>query len=166
MKKYNGIIAGFIGIYVVLAAVFFISFQWSEGKEDLKYKIEVNEIMQGLEENGEFFKPDLYDKKYVKEVSFVSVEKSTEEEEVENFYRNKNGVNSLIKPLWIEDELLGFVRFDYTHENTDRSVLWLVEGVLFFSFILMLGILLYIRNKIIVPFAVLSEMPYELSTGH
>ena len=45
--------------------------------------------MQGLEENGEFFKPDLYDKKYVKEVSFVSVEKSTEEEEVENFYAKK-----------------------------------------------------------------------------
>lgn len=166
MKKFNGNIARFIGIYVVLAAVFFISFQRNEEKEDLKYKIEVNEIMQGLEENGEFFKPDLHDKKYVKEVSFVSVEKSTEEEEVENFYRNKNGVNSLIKPLWIEDELLGFVRFDYTHENTDRSVLWLVEGVLSLSFILTLGILLYIRNKIIVPFSVLSEMPYELSKGH
>ena len=122
--------------------------------------------MQGLEENGEFFKPDLYDKKYVREVSFVSVEKSTEAEEVENFYRNKNGVNSLIKPLWIEDELQGLVRFDYTHENADKGIMWIVEGMLLFSFILTLGILLYIRNKIIVPFSVLSEMPYELSKGH
>ena len=122
--------------------------------------------MQGLEENGEFFKPDLHERKYVREVSFVSVEKSTEAEEVENFYRNKNGVNSLIKPLWIEDELQGLVRFDYTHENADKGIMWIVEGMLLFSFILTLGILLYIRNKIIVPFSVLSEMPYELSKGH
>ena len=166
MKKYNFIIVGFLCIYIALAAVFYISFQQEERKEDLEYKIEINEIMQGLEKANEFLGPDLHDKEYVKEVTFLSVEKSAETGEVKEFYRNQNGVNSLIKPMFVKEELLGYVRFDYTHEKKDYGMLWLIEGVLLFSGILTLGILLYIRNKVIVPFSVLSEMPYELSKGH
>ena len=166
MKKYNVIIVGFVCIYIALAAAFYISFHREEVKEDLEYKVEINEVMQGLEKNREFFKPDLHDMKYVKEVNFLSVEKSEETEEVKAFYQNKNGVNSLIKPFLIEDKLQGYVRFDYTLANTDHGVLWLAEGVILVCCFLTMGILLYIKTKIIVPFSVLSEMPYELSKGH
>ena len=147
MKKYNVIIVGFVCIYIALAAAFYISFHREEVKEDLEYKVEINEVMQGLEKNGEFFKPDLHDMKYVKEVNFLSVEKSEETEEVKAFYQNKNGVNSLIKPFLIEDKLQGYVRFDYTLANTDHGVLWLAEGVILVCCFLTMGILLYIKLK-------------------
>lgn len=76
MKKFNIIIAGFLSIYIALAAVFYFSFQQEERKE---------------------------------------------------FYRNQNGVNSLIKPMFVKEELLGYVRFDYTHEKKDYGMLWLME---------------------------------------
>lgn len=166
MKKYNAIIVGFVCIYIVLATVFYISFQQEDRKEDLEYKIEMNKIMQGLEGTGGFFKPDLHDMEYVKEVTFLPTEKSPDVHEIKEFYRNRNGINSFIKPLFIQDELLGYVRFDYELVKRQTGMFWLAEGVLLLSCILTLGVLIYIRNKIIKPFSVLSEMPYELSKGH
>lgn len=153
-------------MYLCLAAVFYFSFQSEEERENVKYKVEINEIMKGLEENAGFTKPDLHEKIYVKEVTFLSVESIEETDEIRAFYRNQNGLNSLVKPLFVNDELQGYVRFDYKLVKQETGSLWLVQGVILFSCLLTVGILLYIRNKIIAPFTVLSEMPYELSKGH
>lgn len=166
MKKYNRIIVGFLCIYIGLAAVFYFSFQKEETKENLEYKVEINEIMKGLEEIEGFTKPDLYEKIYIKDVTFLSVQEETILDEIREFYRNRNGVNSLVKPLFVGGELEGYVRFDYELSKKGSGILWLAEGVLIFSCLLVLGVLLYVRNKIIKPFIVLSEMPYELSKGH
>ena len=166
MKKYNGIIGGVIFVYLCLFIFLFIWFQNRDEKINLLYKVEMNEIMMGLEKKGEFSEPDLHGKDYIKEVSFLSVREAQEKEKIKDFYHNRNGKNSLVQPFYIGDMLLGYVRFDYVLNNKNDELLWLMEGVLFLSFVFILLILFYIRNKIIQPFHVLSDMPYELSKGH
>lgn len=166
MKKYNGIIAGVLLIYVIACVFLYSWFQHRETRDNLQYKVEINEIMVGLEKSGEFSKPDLHEKKYVQEVSFLPISETEQEKNIEEFYRNKNGRNSWVEPLFSEGELLGYVRFDYLAAVQNKSILWITEAILIIFGGFVLFLLLYVRNKIIKPFHVLSDMPYELSKGH
>ena len=172
MKKYNKIIAATFFLYLGIAVFIYIFFHEKRTGEDLSYKVEINEIMQGLEKEGEFSKPDLRGKEYIKEVSFLPSEYGTKETEYENvedvqaFYRNHNGVNMTVEPLVAGEKIIGYVRFDYTTSEKSDVFLWTAEGFLLLVCALTLALLLYIRQKILGPFNTLSEMPYELAKGH
>lgn len=164
MKKYKGIIVAVLMFYLFAGVFLYSWFQNREIRDNLQYKVEINEIMVGLEKSGEFSKPDLHGKKYIQEVSFLSA--SEAEQEIEDFYRNINGRNSSVQALFAEEKLLGYVRFDYLVENENNSILWIMEGILIISCVFVLFLLCYVRNKIMKPFHMLSNMPYELSKGH
>lgn len=172
MKKYDKIIAATFFFYLIIAVFIYFFFQDRGTGENLSYKVEINEIMQGLEKNGEFSKPDLRGKEYIKEVSFLPTEYGTKEaeyeivEDVQTFYRNHNGVNMTVEPLVAGEEIIGYVRFDYTTGESSDVFLWMAEGLLFLVCFLTLAVLFYIRQKILKPFNDLSEMPYELAKGH
>lgn len=68
--------------------------------------------------------------------------------------------------LAADNKILGYVRFDYNVKTENKEYLWITEGILAVSCVLLLMLLLYVRNRIIKPFHVLSDMPYELSKGH
>ncbi|MBD5521792.1 MAG: HAMP domain-containing histidine kinase [Lachnospiraceae bacterium] len=172
MKRYNKIIAATFFLYLGIAVFMYFFFHDKRTGEDLSYKVEINEIMQGLEKEGEFSKPDLRGKVHIKEVCFLPVEYGDKEaeyeavEDVQAFYQNHNGVNMTVKPLVAGEKIVGYVRFDYvTGENSD-VFLWTMEGLLLLVCALTLALLLYIRHKILGPFNALSEMPYELAKGH
>lgn len=172
MKKYNKIIAATFFLYLGIAVFIFFFFQDKGTGENLSYKVEINEIMQGLEKDGEFSKPDLRGKEYIKEVSFLPAEYGTKEaeyetvENVQAFYQNHNGVNMTVEPLMSGEKIIGYVRFDYTTGENSDVFLWTAEVLLFLVCFLTLAVLLYIRHKILGPFNTLSEMPYELAKGH
>ncbi len=172
MKKYNKIIAATFFLHLGIAVFMYFFLHDKRAGEDFSYKVEINEIMQGLEKDGEFSKPDLREKEYIKEVSFLPSEYETREAEYENvedvqaFYRNHNGVNMTVEPLVAGEKIIGYVRFDYTTSEKSDVFLWAAEGFLLLVCALTLALLLYIRQKILEPFNVLSEMPYELSKGH
>lgn len=166
MRKFNGIIAGVLCVYICFAVILLLGFRGQEREADMTYKVEVNEIMTGLEERGTFFKPDLHGKEAVREAAFLYVEEMETEAEIQSFFRNKNGVNRLFCPLVTEGHLQGFVRFDYVPVNRGQNMLRVTEGILLLAFAFILGILFYVKYKILRPFTVLSEMPYELAKGH
>lgn len=165
MKKYDRIIAVFLLTYLVMALLLGLFCRNRNVKEDMGYKVEINRIMKGLEEAGSFYEPDLCGMQYVREVSFLP-QMPEQQEQIQRFYRNHNGVNSTVSPLIIEEELAGYVRFDYVTEEGEWRVLWLAEGMLFVSWFLLFVLLWYIRQRIIKPFHVISQMPYELAKGH
>lgn len=74
MKKYNRLIAVSILTYLVIAVLLYLLCRDGNVSEDTAYKVEMNQIMQGLEDAGAFTEPDLRDMRYVKEVSFFSGE--------------------------------------------------------------------------------------------
>lgn len=166
MRKFNGIIVGVICVYICLAAVLPLAFHGQNQAADMTYKVEVNEIMTGLEERGAFFEPDLYGKEAVQEVAFLSAEDMKTEAVICKFFESRNGVNRLFCPLSVGGELQGFVRFDYVTVNRGQDMLKIAEGVVLLAFVFILGILFFVKYKILQPFTVFSEMPYELAKGH
>ena len=152
MKKYNKIIAATFFFYLIIAVFIYFFFQDKGTGENLSYKVEINEIMQGLEKDGEFSKPDLRGKEYIKEVSFLPAEyeaaeyeaaKNENVENVQDFYRNHNGMNMTVEPLVAGEKIIGYVRFDYITEEKSDVFLWAAEGLLFLVCFLTMAVLLY-----------------------
>lgn len=53
-----------------------------------------------------------------------------------------------------------------TGDSGENAMLFFVNGVGILFFILLLSVLFYVRNKILLPFYKLSDVPYELSKGN
>lgn len=161
-------VAGAIGLYIRFSGM---DMEWESSQ---LYKLEINEMMMGLEKDGGFSKPDLRGKKYVREVSFLCIPSlcissqlpEAGKKAVKDFYHARNGMGSFVQPLYSGGELLGYVRFDYVTGDNGRKVLWMLERMWLGSGVFVLLILLYTKNKIVKPFHKLSDMPYELSKGH
>lgn len=181
MKKYDGIVAASLLTYLVMALLMGFLCRSGNIKEDMSYKVEINQIMQGFEDSGGFSEPDLRGMQYVRAVAFLPEEPGAEVEPVagqemelvqeqaegiREFYRNHNRVNSTVSPLIIGEKLAGYVRFDYIMGTEEWHILWMAEGILLASWLLIFAVLWYIRQRIIKPFHVISQMPYELAKGH
>lgn len=190
MKKYNWLIAGVLLTYLVMAVLLYVSGRSKSIGEDSSYKVEINRIMQEMEAAGTFSVPGLYDMQYVKRVQFLPVQTEgvkeaadgsgaadgTNAEDVEQtghgteeltaFYKNRNGVSSVVYPLVANGKLTGFVRFDYTAVQKDSRFLWTAEAMLFLLCLMVLAVLWYIKVQILCPFHAISQMPYELAKGN
>lgn len=102
---------------------------------------------------------------YVQQIDFLPAEHVTDAAAAAAFYRNKNGTDTHIEPLIVEEELLGYLRFDYKNKKDDaKERLWLAAFLLLPGVILLL-VLLFIRVQILKPFHTFSEIPYELAKG-
>lgn len=166
MKKYNLLMAGVLGVYLCFAVLIYMGFDRRQNAENLEYKVEINEVMQRLEDEWEEQEPDISGCRYLQEVSFLSAEKAQDATALAAFYRNRNGINTSVEPLVLENEVKGFVRFDYVVRADDTELLRRLEGLLFLLFCGVMALLIFIRIRILKPFHILSEMPYELAKGH
>lgn len=163
MKKFNGIIIAVVLIYVSLAVIFLLVSRQEDTKESMEYKVEIHEVMRQLEQGMEVAALNMSGYQFLQEVTFID---KKDEGNIATFYVNKNGVHTSISPTYVGDELRGYVRFDYVLGNDKGSMLWIVEGILFASFVLVMILLVYIRLCILKPFHEISELPYELAKGH
>lgn len=165
MKKINLIIAGCILFYLTALFTAGIYLKLQPQKAGGEYLTEVNKIMYGLKEQGGFSQPELTDTQYVSEVSFLKQEDMEDQLKNQIFFKTKNGLKMHMEPLIIEDKVLGFIRFDYKEKIDQAKEIRLVLGIIFLSGIFLLAVLLYIRNRLVRPFIVLSSIPYELAKG-
>lgn len=165
MKKFDRIILWTLLLYCVFGFLIWGVEHNTKMKENLQYKVEINEILRKYEEKGGFFAPDLQEKLYIKEVSYLPAQE-TDETVLAEFYENHNNVNSSFRTLQGDGNLLGYVRFDYITVKDKQQGWWLPGVIVAVSGLFLVSVLLYIRNKMVKPFHVLSDMPYELSKGH
>lgn len=166
MRKYNWILAGVVMSYLCFACLLYLGFRQWEKSEDMRYKAEINQAMQGFVDARDFYELDMSKFSYMKQVTFMSRDEASNPEYVVTFYQNHNGVHSSVQPFVINQELRGFVRFDYITEAGRENSLCVMEGVLFAVFVFVTGLLIYIRGMILKPFDEFKEMPYELAKGH
>lgn len=189
MKRFDRMLAMTVPLYLILAAVLWFLFYSvtpnlrvrvaaqanhtdglrpffgsGETGQDVAYKVEINQVMQGLEMEGTFSKPDLRGREYIREMAFLPA--GAEAEKIQEFYQNRNGMHMTVRPLIIQGSLKGYVRFDYMTGAENRKMLYGMEGILFFWWFLFFMMLWYIRQKIVRPFHRLCEMPYELAKGN
>lgn len=148
MKAFNRIFATSI---IILAAVLIIAnaILLMENNESGKpYKVEISRLIRDIEKGTA---PDLAGCKYVTRI----------EKYGENFYNSES--DYVIRE--INSELY---RFDYNmSDNTEKNRLILtVNTILGVMALLIIGIMVYIRIKILAPFEKLTNVPYELSKGN
>ncbi|MFT8350180.1 sensor histidine kinase [Clostridium saccharoperbutylacetonicum] len=166
MKKFDKVIAIVIAVYLVSSIGIFFLVKGLNSNSSSEYKVEINKIYLGLVDEGIFTEPDLTYYKFIKSVSFLPQSGQTSKDDVDKFYKNTNGLEYEIKPLYDGEKILGYLRFNYAASNSDHSITLKVEFILFIFAAIIVWVLLYVRNSILKPFNILSKMPYELSKGN
>lgn len=88
-------------------------------------------------------------------------EQKIDSQKREDFWKNESGEYALL----VTEQ--AYYKVYYVSEEKEKGVwfLW-VNGMGLFFLLLMLGLLLYVRNKILLPFSSLTQIPYELSKGN
>lgn len=154
MKNFDKIIAAVIA---VIAAVFMGAnlcfYDYTSSGSGRPYRVEINRIALEIEENG-LADIDLSSYEYVTDVVRLSGDNS-------DFFQAES--DYMIRE--IGGELYWFDYRQATQENKGRLV---IVGNIFLGImaLLMIGLILFIRQKILLPFEELTNVPYELSKGN
>ncbi|MBP3604230.1 MAG: HAMP domain-containing histidine kinase [Lachnospiraceae bacterium] len=165
MKKFNFLI-GLTGLFYIALMIITGCFILRQSAEsDGLYLVEANRIMRGMEEQGGFSIPNFDEYEQIKSVDFLAGEDVFDTEKAAIFYHKKNGYETYKEPLIISGDVLGIVRMDYRQNVDNRKLFWFIESVLGVAGVLSTILILYVRNKVVRPFVLLRDMPYELSKG-
>ncbi len=177
MKRLDSIIVVFILVILVFwAAANLIVAQVLSDRSGKEFLVEINRISQDImlaesltetagESVGEI---NLSSYHYVKRLSYMSA--MTDTSGLEAFFGGSGtspGMNYLVKPLYIDQEVIGYVRYEYgTGSLSAYRYVFIIINVLFgvVSFATIF-FLFYIRSKILLPFREVQDMPLELSKG-
>lgn len=151
MKQFHKLL---IGILAVIAAIFVIANMalsgYLQGNTGRPYRVEVNRLVRQIEQNGQI-SVDVSQCQYVYRVQKCSGDAG--DFDTDSDYLIRQVGNALY-------------RFDY-HPTLDGSRTRLLLNIgLGAMTLLVLGMLLFIRQKILRPFRNLSTLPYELSKGN
>lgn len=153
-------------VYLCLAGVLLWKGYSTQESSDLAYKVEIHEIMRKLADGISIEEVQADDYDGIAEITYLSVENAGDTGHQVDFYAGANGVHTCIRPYVVDGVPKGYVRFDYTLDRQDNTLLWLTQGILFLVFLCVIGLLIYIQKVILQPFHTISELPYELSKGH
>lgn len=165
MKKYNFLMAGVVVLYVLVAVCTGWILHSRREQTTMEYKVEINDLMTMLSRGTELEKLPLQDCVYVKQVRFLSAEDAENQERQQAFFAGRNQYETMTKPLSVRDEWKGYLCFDYQIPRSENLIVW-YEGILAVLCVAVLGILWYVRKRMLEPFWRLSSMPYELAKGH
>ena len=165
MKKYNFLMAGVAVLYVVLAVCTGWILHGQREQTTMEYKVEINDLMTMLSRGTALEKLPLQDCVYVKQVRFLSAEDAADQERQQAFFAGQNQYETMTKPLSVQGEWKGYLCFDYRMPGTENFIVW-YEVILAVLCAAVLGILWYVRKRMLEPFWRLSNMPYELAKGH
>lgn len=150
MKSFNKILIIIIVLIITLFLIsnfMFLNYGKHEGKP---YLVEVSRLVHKIERNN-FKETDLEECDYI-----IGITKDDD-----NFYNSNN--DYVIRK--IDGELY---RFDYkTDSGTEKLDLTVkVNIIIGIMAVIVIGVMLYIKFKILTPFEKLRDVPYELSKGN
>lgn len=165
MKKYNFLMAGVVVLYVLVAVCTGWILHSRREQTTMEYKVEINDLMTMLSRGTELERLPLQDCVYVKQVRFLSAEDAADQERQQAFFAGQNQYETMTKPLSVQGEWKGYLCFDYRMPGTENFIVW-YEVILAVLCAAVLGILWYVRKRMLEPFWRLSNMPYELAKGH
>ena len=157
--------AGVAVLYVVLAVCTGWILHGQREQTTMEYKVEINDLMTMLSRGTELERLPLQDCVYVKQVRFLSAEDAADQERQQAFFAGQNQYETMTKPLSVQGEWKGYLCFDYRMPGKENFIVW-YEVILAVLCAAVLGILWYVRKRMLEPFWRLSNMPYELAKGH
>lgn len=156
MKAYNRIIAAVItATLLLIIAADIVLFTDNNGGYEREYRVEISRIAEDIKNNG-FNEGVLSECRYVKAVTGFKAENYDDkifDTDSDYIIKEINGV---------------LYRFDYTVQSkSDRTAEIIIVNIFFtISAPVLIGVLIYIKAKILSPFEKLSKVPYELAKGN
>lgn len=153
MKSFNKLFTVVLVLLVVLiAAANIILLSMENTPQGKPHRVEISRVAAQIRENG-ISGVDLSEMEYVTAVVAF-------DGDYESFFSGE-------KDYLIREVDGTLYRFDYvTSSDSPKSSLIAVNMVLGAMSLLVIGLLLYVRQKILTPFQKLNEVPYELSKGN
>ncbi|MBP1559926.1 MAG: HAMP domain-containing histidine kinase [Oscillospiraceae bacterium] len=150
MKAFNKISAAVIGVIIAVFAAANMILLTDAADSGRPYRVEISRLALDIEQNG-FDGIDISNCQYVTHI----------EKYGEDFYDTDS--DYIIREINGEP-----YRFDYTvNVKSDKSgVILTVNIILGIMSAAIIGLLIFIRVKILLPFERLTEVPYELSKGN
>lgn len=185
MKNYNKLIFFSIFIYMILAIFTVMILKWQKEEKGQFYKVEINRILAEIKEKintKEEIKEgkteieiveqileilkciDLSSYKIIQEITYLPIFE-TKKEVIMDFYYGSNGKQNIIYPFY-QEQLLGYLRFDYQEKAQNLSYLFVTQAALLGMELFLLIILFYLKYHLIQPFDRIQDMPYQLSKGN
>lgn len=154
MKSFYKIFAAIIMIIILVFLVVNLYLLQEKTWSGRPYRIEVNRIVQKIEQ-GRLKEIDLSKYNYI-----VHIEKYQNDKEA--FFENTDRDYCI---HYINGELY---RFDYEFSflSEKNHLIMIVNMILFLMSFIIIGILIFIQQKILKPFEIFCELPYELSKGN
>lgn len=151
MKAFNKIFAAVIAMIILIFAGANLLLASSDHTDSGRpYRVEINRLALEMEQNG-FDRVDMSGCEYVTHIEKCS----------DIFYDTDSD--------YVIREINGALyRFDYkTDMKSDKSgMILMVNMILSILSVVMIGVLIFIRIKILLPFEKLTNVPYELSKGN
>ncbi len=182
MKKYRIVIILVILFYIGIAVfgngmIYKLKQNSLSGSEESLHLVEINRLYAKCVQNSEFlnhmdeiWEYVLSEKQYnyICRLEFLPayVIDAQKTDEIQEFYKHRNGYYSVIKPVMNQEEIKGYLRFDYILKEVGNEEYILFNLGLLVLLVVQVIILIYVYHKIIRPFHMLSDIPFELSKGN
>jgi len=170
MIKFNKIMA-IILLFLLSFGVFsnVIMYHTAYEKTDKGYMVEINRIYHDITRGTDPKNVKLDGYRYIMAVKFLSIVASNNE--TATFFSTAGLLphqEYFVKPMIIDDDFIGYLRFEYENNQSEvQSRIMVIYNIFFIGMVIFaLGLLIYIKSTIIKPFHEIHEMPYELSKGH
>ncbi len=170
---------------MILAIFTVMILKWQKEEKGQFYKVEINRILAEIKEKintKEEIKEgkteietveqileilkciDLSSYKIIQEITYLPIFE-TKKEVIMDFYYGSNGKQNIIYPFY-QEQLLGYLRFDYQEKAQNLSYLFVTQAALLGMELFLLIILFYLKYHLIQPFDRIQDMPYQLSKGN
>lgn len=167
MRKYDRILAVTVCLYLLLAlGTGQILYQMQEHR-DREFRVEINRLYHTISAGTHPEEVELSGFRDVYRIDSLPLADAADREKSEAFYSDESNGGSVIKPWYTDSRLKGYLRFSYREENMSLGgVMVTVQAGLALMAAFVVGILLYLKYRVIRPFNRVSELPYELAKGH
>ena len=137
-----------------------------EETKDHAYRVEINRILQQVEKGVKEKDIALNSYPHIEKLQWLSAKEGSREA-ASAFFEEGNNQDMHVEPIYKEQQLTGYLRFDYHRSLVDaKGLLLRTQLSLAALFAVLLSVLLYLKKHLLKPFDRVRDLPGELAKGH
>ena len=137
-----------------------------EETKDHAYRVEINRILQQVEKGVKEKDIALNSYPHIEKLQWLSAKEGSREA-ASAFFEEGNNQDMHVEQIYKEQQLTGYLRFDYHRSLVDaKGLLLRTQLSLAALFAVLLSVLLYLKKHLLKPFDRVRDLPGELAKGH
>lgn len=131
-----------------------------------QYLVDINRIEASVKDASKWQEVNVQAYPNIDEIAYMNLQED-HVETIRNFYQEETSDQVVFHPYFENGEQVGVVRYKINVDNSNLFRLFiLIQGCLFLMEVILVGMLLYVKHQIVLPFRQLSTLPTQLAKGH